>query len=249
MIQLIGAELLKLRTTRAVSGLLIATVAFTAAITAVSILTAGMDQTFSLETREGIRSVVGAPGWSLSIFVLLLGILGMAGEYRHNTITQTFLATPDRARVVAAKLVTHALAGLAFAVFAVTAGLSLALPWLALKGVDVSAADDIAPVVAGLLMVSPLYAVLGVAVGALLRNQVAAVIVALAWGQIVEGVFVGLLPEVGKWLPGGGAQALGSVPNPGGDLLPAWGGGLLFAAYALVLVLIGARVVVRRDVT
>ena len=51
----------------------------------------------------------------LVIFALILGVLGMSGEFRHGTATPTFLVTPQRGRVVAAKVVAYALAGVALA--------------------------------------------------------------------------------------------------------------------------------------
>ena len=84
---------------------------------------------------------------------------------------------------------------------------------------------------------------------ALLRNQVAAVIVGLLWwSQGVERILVAVLGQPGleRWLPLGAASAL---TVPGAGTLPAWAGGLVFAAYALVLVLAGGRLVVRRDLS
>ena len=37
------------------------------------------------------------------LFILLLGVMGMAGEWRHRTITSSVLAAPDRLRLLAAK--------------------------------------------------------------------------------------------------------------------------------------------------
>ncbi len=93
---------------------------------------------------------------------------------------------------------------------------------------------------------------IGVGVGALVRNQIAAVVAALAWTFVVEQLLVALWPEVGRWTPGGAASAvlqLGDLATTRGDLLPVWGGALLLVAYAVVLSVVGARVTLERDLT
>ena len=102
---------------------------------------------------------------------------------------------------------------------------------------------------AGLAVAVALYAVLGTGLGALLRNQVAAVVVGLLWwSQGVERVLTGILHQPGleRWLPMGAASALTA---PGDGTLPMWAGALVFAAYGLGLALLGGRLVARRDLT
>lgn len=246
--RLISAEVLKLRTTRLVYGLLFATLALAAAGTLGTIAVAGdMEQTFSLETTEGVRNVFSNAGAG-SIFVLVLGILGMTSEFRHNTVTETFLVTPRRGSVVTAKLVTYALAGLVFAVLAAAVTVALALPALSSEGVD-AAVGDYAGVLGGVVAVTVVYGLLGVAVGSLIRNSTAAVVVALAWSFILEGLLVGLVPEVGRWLPGGAAAALSGQSVPGSELLAPAVAAMLLVAYAVVFAAAGTRFVVGRDIT
>jgi ABC-type transport system involved in multi-copper enzyme maturation permease subunit len=248
MKELVTAEFLKLRTTRLVYGLLFATLALAVAGTLGTIAVAGnMEQTFSLETAQGVRNVFSNAGAG-SIFVLVLGILGMTSEFRHNTVTETFLVTPTRGQVVTAKLVTFAVVGLILAVLAAAVTVAVALPALASKGVDVSV-GDYAGVLAGVTAVTVVYGLLGVAVGSLIRNSTAAVIVALAWTFVIEGLLVSLLPEVGRWLPGGAAQALSGQSIPGSELLAPAIAALLLVAYAVVFATAGTRFVVGRDIT
>jgi ABC-2 type transport system permease protein len=249
MTRLIHAELLQLATTRTARVLLALAAAGTAAITVLVLVFAGRPGQPALG-EDALRQLVLAPNGPLTLAALVLGVLGMAGEFRHGTATSTFLVTPVRGRVVAAKLVAAAVAGLALALVAAVVVLAIALPWLPAKGVDVSLADSgLAARVAGLAAAVALYAVLGTGLGALLRNQFAAVIVGLLWWQGgVEELVVGVLrrPGLERWLPDGAALALTA---PGDGTLPMWAGGLLFAAYGLVLALAGGRLVVRRDLT
>jgi hypothetical protein len=95
-----------------------------------------------------------------------------------------------------------------------------------------------------------IYAVLGVGFGALLRNQVAAIVVALVWVLLADSLLVTFLPEVGRWLPGGAASAMTlGQPMRGGELLSQGAGALLLLGYGLLLSLLGATTTIRRDIT
>ena len=249
MTRLVHSELLKLRTTRTARVLLTLAAAGTAALVAIVLLLAGQPGQPALGP-DALRQLVLVPAQPLTLAALVLGVLGMAGELRHGTATSTFLVTPKRGRVVAAKLAAAAVTGLAMAAASSAAVLAVGLPWLRAKGIEVAIADaGVAARVAGLAVAVALYAVLGTGLGALLRNQVAAVVVGLLWwSQGVERVLTGILHQPGleRWLPMGAASALTA---PGDGTLPMWAGALVFAAYGLGLALLGGRLVARRDLT
>jgi hypothetical protein len=249
MTRLVHSELLKLRTTRTARVLLTLAAAGTAALVAIVLLLAGRPGQPALGP-DALRLLVLVPAQPLTHAALVLGVLGMAGELRHGTATSTFLVTPRRGRVVAAKLAAAAVTGLAMSLASSAAVLAVGLPWLRAKGIEVAIADPgVAARVAGLAVAVALYAVLGTGLGALLRNQVAAVVVGLLWwSQGVERVLTGILHQPGleRWLPMGAASALTA---PGDGRLPMWAGALVFAAYGLGLALIGGRLVARRDLT
>jgi hypothetical protein len=249
MTRLVHSELLKLRTTRTARVLLTLAAAGTAALVAIVLLLAGRPGQPALGP-DALRLLVLVPAQPLTLAALVLGVLGMAGELRHGTATSTFLVTPKRGRVVAGKLAATAVTGLAMAAASSAAVLAVGLPWLRAKGIDVAIADaGVAARVAGLAVAVALYAVLGTGLGALLRNQVAAVVVGLLWwSQGVERVLTGILHQPGleRWLPMGAASALTA---PGDGTLPMWAGALVFAAYGLGLALLGGRLVARRDLT
>jgi ABC-2 type transport system permease protein len=246
---LLRAELLKVRTTRLVVGLLAAVVGLAGIGVVGSILTAGDGGTPPLETAAGVRNVFGNAGVA-SILALIMGILVVTGELRHGTITQTFLLTPRRPLVVVAKLAAMVVVGLVFGAVAVAVTLAVALPWLAAKDVSVDVlSGDVATVLLAAVLSCALYGVIGVGVGAVIRNQVAAVVIALVWEFVLQGIVVALLPAVGKWLPQGAARALGQETLADGSLLPAWAGGLVLVAYAALFAAVGARLLVRRDIT
>ena len=103
MNNLIRAELLKLRTTRTFWWSVVAALAFVPVSIALAIAKIGTPHGTSLDSAEGFRNVIAAAS-SGGLLVLLIGIMLMAGEFHFNTITSTFLITPQRKRVVGAKL-------------------------------------------------------------------------------------------------------------------------------------------------
>ena len=200
-----------------------------------------------LESEQGLRDTLGAATVA-TFFALLFGLIGIAGEYRHETITPTFLATPVRERVLTAKLIAYAGAGLLLGVFAVLLTFAMAVPWLAAKNIDAEFADrDIVLLIVGALATSALWGALGVAFGSVVPNQVGAIVITLIWLLIVENIVSGLLPDVAPFTPGGAARGLMRID--GDDLLNMWAAAAVTFAYIAALAGIGATVVMRRDVT
>lgn len=124
-----------------------------------------------------------------------IGILLMAGEYRFNTISSTFLITPDRRRVVGAKIAAASLVGLAVAVLASLLTLAIALPWLSSRHVDVAShSTDIGLVLLGGIAATAIAGMVGVGVGALATNKTLAITAALTWIFVVEAMAVRFAP-------------------------------------------------------
>lgn len=256
MNHLVRAELRKLSTIRALQ-LGLGLVAVTCGLSAVfGLSNAGKGSNPPLGPDALADALSGIPITLVSAIVVVLAILGLAGEFHHKTITQTFLVTPRRSEVVVAKLATSALVGATLGALAVVVTLVVVVPWLLASGVEVSILDAELPgTVTGVVVSTALYGVLGAGLAALVRNQTAAVATVIVWIMGIEGLLMGMLQtlepglgdEVGKWLPGGAAAALAGATRP--ESLDPWTGGLLFAAYGLTFAALGARLVMTKDVT
>ena len=184
-----------------------------------------------------------------SLLTLIFGIVAMAGEYRHRTITDTYLTTPARGRVVAAKLIVCAVLGALTGLFATAIGLVTAAAWWSAKGYPFAWSDAAMwRTIGGGVAWEAAFAAIGVGVGALLRNLVASIAGALVWIALVEELIGQLVGNFARWLPFTAGQALGADGTGNTNLLPRWGGGAVLAVYAIVFAVAAVSVSVRRDV-
>lgn len=203
-------------------------------------------------TEQQLRNLVGR-GVNVYVFALILGVLIITVEFRHKTATTSFLTTPRRACFVLGKVVIAAPSGIALAIIVLAAtviGGGIALS--ATGGSFCAMAHQIGAVAPGMILVYALFAVLGVGVGSLLTNQMAAIVVCLGWFLILENIIGGIWTGTVTWLPSGAAQAASSVSSSGADsigLFSWWQGSLLILAYGLVFATVGSVVLTRRDIT
>jgi ABC-type transport system involved in multi-copper enzyme maturation permease subunit len=246
--RLVVAEWTKLVTTKVWIGLLLGACVFGGGFAALFTGLAGDDGLPAVGTPQYEELVlsVAANG---TVFALILGIIGMTQEYRHRTATPTFLASPHRWRVVAAKLVAYAVAAVGFAVVVCLVTALVAHVYASARGAGLSVIRDNVLVLsrAGLAIV--IYAVIGVGLGALVRNQVGAIVGALVFLYVVEPL-IGNIPAtsgVYKWLPGGALQAMTSNFD-GPDVLTAVQGASLLLGYGLLAAVLGTLFAVRRDI-
>jgi ABC-2 type transport system permease protein len=241
MIALVKAELLKLRTLRstawAAAGLLL-----------ITLLTAGLamgdagDKNFS--TPSELRDTIVAIGYAAVFFLAVLGANAAAGEYRHRTISQRFLASPARQRVLVAKLITYALVGLGVGLVVTAIAAPLGEAVVSSKGLTLDLGGAGALMAGHIAVATLLGGMLGVVVGALTRNPTTAMVVIFGvW--IAEKIAGGWLGDAGHYLP------FTLVESTLGLIKPmAWG----YAALALTGVItalgvVAQRLTVPRDVT
>lgn len=254
MTRLVRTELFKIFTTRTGWGMLALTLGFVVCPVVFIAPTAGTGGLPPLSDPDMVRTLYGS-ATSGTTFVMILGILGMTGEYRHQTLTQVFLQTPRRSRVIAAKMIAYAGTGAVFGIAAALLVAAIALPVMAIKGGPVTLlAHDVPSILGGAVLAGLLFALIGVGVGALIRNQFAAIAVAVGWLWLSEVVIFATLPAVGRWLPGGALQALvqgnaGLTTVQVPDLLPVGGGVALLLGYGVAFAAAGAAVTIRRDIT
>ncbi|MGY1737476.1 ABC transporter permease [Geodermatophilus sp. SYSU D00684] len=250
MTALVRAEWTKLFTTRVWIGLLLGSCVMVAGFAVLFTAFAG-DAEAGLPPvgSEQYEQLALATAANVTVLFLILGIIGMTQEYRHRTATPTFLTTPARGRVVVAKLVSYALAAVPFALLVLAVNYVVVALYAGARGTAPSLSGDNLRVLASSGLALVVYAVIGVGVGALLRNQVGAIVGALVYLFVVEPIIrsVPATAPAYKWLPGGALEAL-TATFQAPELLERWQGGLLLLGYGLLAALLGTFLAVRRDV-
>jgi ABC-2 type transport system permease protein len=243
VIRLIRAELVKLSTTRLFlwPGLLI--VALSAFVTSTTILANDAAEVATLSQQRSIAqfAAVGA------IIALIVGIVLAAGEYTHGTIAHTFLVTPVRGRVVAAKLIAGAIVGVLVTGFAEVVTWGIAAAWISGKSLPFFLDDrSILKTYLGILGAGVLAAAIGVGLGAFLRRQTAAIVLSLIWLLVGEPVLS--IAGAQQYAPGHAVAAVAVAGSRSSELLAFWPGLLVALVYVVVLGAAGTVAVDRSDV-
>jgi ABC-2 type transport system permease protein len=236
MTALLRAELLKLSTTRAFYGYLGFLVAISAIAAAGNAVEAHVfeanDPVFQ---RELLSKSVAAP-----LIAFLLGILSFTVEWRHGSITRTFLVTPRRWRVLAAKEIQAFALGIGLAVLGVAVAIAVAAPLFSHDGTPLQVDGALLGRIGEIVLASALWGALGAGVGAVVQHQAAALVGAIVWILVVESL-LGALADwadvnwIGDALPRHALDALagheaGQSAGAGGAIGVGWV--VLFAALA-----------------
>jgi ABC-type transport system involved in multi-copper enzyme maturation permease subunit len=245
MTGVLRAELLKQRSTQTILALLAGmfglvglAVALHVLTPATSALATRSDQlpSFEVGTRVGM------------LFAALAGALAITAEFRFGTIRPTFLVTPRRSPVIAAKLAVSGLTGLVFGLVSTGLMAGAVSVALAARGIDnqLTSGDYVRLLVGG-MAAAALWATIGVGVGALVRNQVSTLVGLCAWLLLVEH----LIPsDVARYSPGNAGLAL-AIQAASTQLAPSVStlavGALALPLYAAAASVIGWRATLHRD--
>lgn len=238
------AELRKMRSTRTNLGLLAGMVGLTLFTVLVNGLVLSAAELRGHDDQHALLSA----GTSGALFAALIGVMAITSEFRHGTIRSTFVVTPHRTRVIAAKVVSSLLMGIVFGLVAIGLSFGVGYAVLSARGIPLELeTDHVVLLVLGTLCMTALWAALGVGLGALVRNQVFAVLGVIVWALIVDNLIRGLVPDVGRFTPVGASDAI--TAGVADHLLAPAAAGLLLVGYVVAFVAAGALLVAHRDVT
>ncbi|MFB9904855.1 ABC transporter permease [Allokutzneria oryzae] len=211
-----------------------------------------------------------------TLFSALVGVIAVTGEFRHRTITTTYLTAGSRDSVLVAKLIAYAVLG---ALYGVTAAVFGSIGAVLGSGGDgfPSLVSWLAICAVGVIS-SVLWALFGVGLGSLVSSQLGAVLGLVLYTQLAEGALSAILrsqgaEEIAPFLPytAGNSMTMdlalslffGDLParladSPLVSQLRAgladggpiwWGSALVFLGYTVVVVLAGSMVAKQRDIT
>ena len=193
------------------------------------------------------------------MFPVLIGVLSLTGEFRHKTITVTLLGTPQRTKVLAAKMLGGIPMGLMYGIAGTVASVGIGAIVLSAVGTDPLLGTATTWAIIGRsILTMTLWLIFGVGLGALIPNQVAAIVTLLVFTQFIEPIARLALPqtswgtEIAKFLPGsvGDSIAGGSFYSSfGAPSVSLWAGIILLLGYAVAFAVIGRVTTLRRDIS
>lgn len=248
----VAAELLKLSSTRTTLWLLLSTLAMACLTVAVSVPRPDAEAApVALDDPDLLAVTVGGAFGVPMVLMVLLGGIAFTQEFRYGTVTSTYLVEPRRTRVLVAKWLSLGLVSLVVTSLTLAVSVSFSLALIAYRDGVARVGAQFWEMVAGGFAVMAAYAVIGVSIGALVRNQVTAVIGVLVWMLAVEHLAFPSYPAVGRWLPTNATyplMQLGPSVDPEGELLSAPLSGLVLAVYATVAMVLALRLAPERDV-
>src|SRR3954470_4456547 len=246
MSRLLRAELIKLATTRTFYALAGAAIAISLLIT---ILIASLSE----PTRDSVLNDVFQNDTS-GLFIMILAIVGITGEWRHRTITSSLLAAPDRVRFLAAKMIAFALAGVALSLLISVTVSVVGLVILSIRDLPTPEAGQLIEQIARNAAVAALLGGLGVGLGSVIRNQVVAVVGVILLALLIEPTLAAVAPKVERFGPTGGLPtAVATVDRKKADfseetLLAPLLAALVMLAWIAVTFGAGAALLRARDV-
>jgi ABC-type transport system involved in multi-copper enzyme maturation permease subunit len=237
------AELLKIRSTRTSLGLLVGLVALALLFTILTCTLSPTSQVLGEQNQISLLSFGSIAG----VFAALAGIMLFTSEYRFGTIRPSVLFNPNRNSLFVSKITAGALSGLVFGVIGEGLVFSIGLIILKARSIPITMTGaNMTELIVGAIIGTALWGALGVAVGAIVPNQVGAVISLLAWGFVAENLLFGFLPKIGRFLP---VHASDSMMGPiQTHLLPGNVGTVVVVAWTVALAGAGIVMLKRRDV-
>jgi ABC-type transport system involved in multi-copper enzyme maturation permease subunit len=195
---------------------------------------------------------VSLSGVQMAQFAIgVLGVLLMTGEYATGSIRVSLAAVPKRLELLWGKAITFGLSTLALCVPAVLAAFVVGQSILSAENLDIGMGEPgVARAVVGSALFLTAVGLLGLGLGALLRNT-AGGIAALFGLLFAPQILVGFLPEslsdqVYRYIPAAAGHAVMYL-EPSPDSLPPLVGLLVFCLYTAVVLALAAWQLRRRD--
>jgi ABC-2 type transport system permease protein len=178
------------------------------------------------------------------LLILVMGIRVITDEVRYGTVVPTFLSAPSRPKVIAAKAIVVGAAGLIMALLAEAAMVAAAMVVAKSDGASLVIGAEGVPSLVGMTLGGVLWALIGLGLGAIIRNQLIATVGGLVWLMALEEVIRGQMGDWGGYLPGQAGLALG-VASSGRVLAMA---AITLVVYAAAALLGGVFLLARRDI-
>lgn len=252
MTNLLRAEWRKVITTKLWWGMLLGAMALTSLGVVALIASNGVRGSIALPlSAASTQKSIAASAASAYLFSIVVGIILITIEFRHFTSRPTFLIEPRRGLVIVAKMMIAALVGIIYGIVCAATAVAIMVPWLAAKGVTIQwIGGGVLELLLSAIVVIAIFSVVGIGIGVLVRNQIAAVIAALAYLFVIEPLIqiIPVIKNVYPYLPGAAASAITGGGRPGSTLLDPWVGGVVLVGWGVLFAVSGWIFTIRRDI-
>ena len=206
-----------------------------------------------------LRSIYNGGNPLSRTLALVVGVMALAGEFRHRTISITYLSTPRRNRVLGAKAAALFVFGLLYGAASVLAGMLVAVPYVLSNNGSffLDRTDTWRSIALGVVSIA-LWTMIGMGLGTLIRNLVVAMLVGIGFTFLVEPLISYVFFRRGwdaalNLLPSGATNAMLDVTSPvlfaSTRPLAWWGAAVVLATWCVLPAVLGAVGTVRRDVS
>lgn len=208
-------------------------------VMAIASTVANLSAVDDLTTDDSVQLAMHASTVPTLMFSILAGLYSATTDFRFGLMDQRLLSQPNRKQVLGAKAAVSGATGLLYGVIGAVTAVAIGLVYFQLNGETFDAGSPlVVRSLIGVIIGAPLFAMLGVAIGMIVRNQPIAIGGTLAWLLIIEPVVIVGVPTVGRWLVAGSGVALTNAPDPG--LLDQPSAGLMLAAITSTFLLAAA---------
>lgn len=247
MTAILTAEWRKLTTTRTFYWMLVGAAAV-AALGAFSTTSATSPQPWHMDVPLHDQTLWVLATINGGLFAVIAGARTFTDEFRHRTVAHTYLADPRRVSSALGKAAVAAGVGVLIGLAVVVTSLAIVTAMAGVSGGSVEVHGSDLGAALGLVAGMGLWAVMGAALGALIRHPVAVVVVALLWLLMLENLAAGLLEDAARWLPGQAIHALAQSAEAAGNSFAVAQAATLMAAYGGLTLLLAVIVLRRRDI-
>ncbi len=252
MTRLLRAEWRKVTTIKLGWGMLLGAMALAALGVVAQIASNGVRGGVQLPLSDpSVQKSIAASASSAYLFSIVVGIILITTEFRHFTSRPTFLTEPRRGYVIVAKMLVAAVVGIVYGIVCALLTAAIMIPWLGAKGDTIHWIDGgVLESLLSAIVVIAIFAVVGIGIGVLIRNQITAVIGALAYLFVLEPLIqiIPVVKSVYPYLPGAAASAITGAGRSTSTLLAPWAGGVVLLAWGVLFAVSGWIFTIRRDI-
>jgi ABC-2 type transport system permease protein len=202
-------------------------------------------------SAASVQKSIAASASSAYLFSIVVGIILITTEFRHFTSRPTFLIEPRRGFVIVAKMLVAAVLGIIYGIVCALMTGAIMVSWLGAKGITIHWIEGgVLESLLSAIVVIAIFAVVGIGLGVLVRNQITAVIGALAYLFVLEPLIqiIPVVKDVYPYLPGAAAGAITGAGRSTSSLLEPWAGGLVLLGWGVLFAVSGWIFTIRRDI-